>query len=343
MQSRRSGFRLFLAGMILLLLSSCKTYEFFSMDVLEPAPVDISPGIKKVVVAHNFSPENRDSTGIRYQIYDQEVYDTLYIDTLLGRYAINSLSDRLNNVGRFEAVPVDSAGWVFPSHHDLFTQKDLAHIRRICEEHQADAMILLNSAEKKVIYDLYFSNFSGYFGGFTVFLNTQWLMINPFTSRLLDDKMSLDTVSFQSIDLLFEYGFEPENIRHEYMMESFATASLRYSDRISPHYVSTDRIIFTRGNKFLKKGYEEALAGNWQNASIIWDKSLTGYDPKNLSKACFNLALANEMEGMLSEALEWALESQRLFPDTINQTYIYILKQRLEEQDKIMIQMDGND
>ena len=313
------------------------------MDVLEPAVVNFSPGIKKVLVAHNFSPANKDSSGISYQIYDILVYDTLYIDTLLGRYAINSLSDQLGKVGRFEAVPVDSTGWVFPSHHDLFTLKDVSHLKQMCEEYHADAIILLNSAEKNVTYNMYYNDFGGYYGEFSVYLTTHWLFINPFLTKLLDEKKLVDTVFFQSSELLFENGLETEDIRHEYMMESFDEAATKYSDRISPHYASTVRMIFTNGNKYLKKGYKETLKGNWEKASAIWDKSLEGHDAKNLSKACFNLALANEMEGLLTEALEWAKESYRLFPDTLNQTYIYILKERLEQQDKILNQMEGND
>lgn|GEM_PF-708316 len=339
----KKKFRLFIFVLIALtpmvFLPSCKTYEFFSMDVLEPAKVEISTGIKRVLVAHNFNIANRDTSGIRYQIYDQVVYDTLYIDTLLGRYAINSLSEKLNTIGRFETIAVDSTGWVFPADHDLFTQEDVKHIRQLCEENKADAMILLNSANRYVLYDMFYSDFGGYFGDFSVFMMTKWLFINPFYSKLLDEIRMVDTVSFQSGDFLFEYGFETEDIRNDYMMETFSEIATRYSDRISPHYATTDRIIFTKGNKYLKKGYKEALLGNWDKASEIWDKSLVGQEPRNLSKACFNLALASEMNGNLSDALEWANESYRLFADTINHIYIYILKDRLEEQDKILKQM----
>ncbi len=327
---------------VLMFLQSCKTYEFFTIDILEPATVDIPKDIKKILVIHNFDFTNRDTLGTFYQIYDHWVYDTLYIDTLLGRFAIDQLTDKLNNLGRFEAISIDSAGMNFPVNHELFRLEEVTYLKNLCIENQTDALIMLNSAKKRVEYSAFYNDFVGYYGEFSVYLNTNWLMINPFTSRLLDNKTICDTVYFQSTEFLFEDGFETEERRHEYMMSAFEEAAKHYCERISPHYATTDRVIFTKGNRFLKKGYEQAALGNWDKAASIWDKSLEGNDPKNLSKACFNLALASEMNGLLPEALEWAEESHRLFPDTINQVYISILKNRLEQQEKILKQMESD-
>lgn len=343
MQNKLPAFHLFLiAAIVVIFLPSCRTYDFFTMDVLEPATVDIPVNIKKMLVTHNLNLSNRDTLGTFYQIYEQQVYDTLYIDTLLGRYAIVQLADKLNNVGRFEAIFINSAGRNFPVDHALFTNEDVAHLKTLCLENQADAVIVLNSAQKYVTYNAFYNDFEGYYGEFSVFLETNWLLINPFTTRLMDKNSRVDTIFFQSTDFLFEYGFKSEERRHDYMMAAFDEAAKRYYERISPHYATTDRVIFTKGNRFLKKGYEEATQGNWDKAASIWDKSLEGNDPRNLSKACFNLALASEMNGLLTEALEWAKESHRLFPDTINQVYISILKERLEQQEKILKQMESD-
>jgi hypothetical protein len=39
--------------------------------------------------------------------------------------------------------------------------------------------------------------------------------------------------------------------------------------------------------------------------------------------------------------LEWAEQSYQFFPDTINTTYIEILKERIKNQEEIILQMEG--
>ncbi len=69
-------------------------------------------------------------------------------------------------------------------------------------------------------------------------------------------------------------------------------------------------------------------------------KHLTEGDAKIKEKGAQLWAPASEMEGLLEPALDGHKILSR-FSDTINGTYAEILKERIKNQEKIILQMEG--
>ncbi len=323
----------------LFLVTGCKTYEYFNIEVLEPADLFLSPNIQSLAVAHNISLADADSTGMPFRIYDRMFYDTAFIDTSLARISTAGLADGLHTAGRFITALIDSLPETLPKNTTDFTIDDVNYIRRICDDNNANAFLVLNRMEHENGYDTYLDKSGGFYGVFDVVMKTEWLLINPYTSKLLDKKLFSDTLYYEVESMEIDKNDDGFKARKEVLEKAALVSGYTYASWISPHYVQSSRLIFTKGDHSINMGYEQAQAGNWKNAAHFWRQALASDDKKIVAKAYFNLALASEMEGLLEPALEWAQESYSIFPDDLNITYISILEKRIRQQEEIIKQM----
>jgi hypothetical protein len=341
-QGRFSILTLIFPVLILLAMQSCKTYQVFNIDVLEPADIFVPPSVNKVIIAPNGFPERSDKKHTVYEIYDNLYYDTVYYDTVIARTGVDQLAGLLNYNQRFSAAVINAPEMPLPGHPNDFNNGHISKIRSLCEEHDADAFILLSDMDKYVEYDVYSSYLGTAVSFYSVYLNTRWMFINPFESKLIDSRLIRDTL-FYEVDgvfgttspLLYMTG-------RELLLAAAEEAAMDYGLTITPHYVQSPRIIFKAGNKEIRRGYKKAVEGGWREAATFWRNTLTDPDPVNRARACFNLALASEMEGLLQPALQWAEKSYAHFPDELSQTYISILQERIRQQDDLILQIEGN-
>jgi hypothetical protein len=99
-----------------------------------------------------------------------------------------------------------------------------------------------------------------------------------------------------------------------------------YADRIAPRYIQTSRVYYVRGNKQMRKAARLAHDLHWDRAAIIWSQLSKDTTSRSCRKACFNLALANELSGKTEAALTWA-ERARALGERKAAFYISLLKQ----------------
>ncbi len=326
---------------LLIVLQGCKTYEYFTIDVLEPAEIYLPQNINKLLVTHNALPDTTKALGTVFKIFGNKISDTVFRDSAMAGLAIHTLSNMVELIGKMELECLDSIDIIYPDRADDYNVEMIRKIREMCEKRDADAFLILTSLLKEVSYDIYYGNFGNAFGEFAVVISTRWLLINPFASKLIDGKVIKDTL-YLNVLKPFSRTIDDNYIRSiDLLNEAAIQTGILYGSYLSPHYAQTERMVFINGHKYLKQGYADALQGNWRGAALHWREALTVQNTKIRAKACFNLALANEMEGLLEPALEWAKESYLFFADTINSTYIKILEERLKDQDEIMQQMEG--
>ncbi len=334
-------FALILSTVVLVLLSACKTYDFFTITVLEPAEIALPAGLKRIVITHNLYRLPGDTTGTFYSLLQQVKQDTTYLYDEIATESIYSLHDLLNSSGRFEAIINDSIHFHFPRSVNDFTLNDVDVIRQVCQQNNADAVILLNNLGTFDKYNVLTDDLGGYYGEFEVILTSSWLFINPFSAKLNDSKLITDTSYYQTDPWHFDDIIKEFDFRKEVLLKSASHAGIRYGKRISPYWTETERLVFKNGSKEIVKGYKSSQQGNWTGAVSYWQKALTDPQLLNQSKAAFNLGLAGEMDGSLDPAIGWVKRSVDIFPDTINKIYLQILEKRLIQQDDIFYQMEG--
>jgi hypothetical protein len=122
-------------------------------------------------------------------------------------------------------------------------------------------------------------------------------------------------------------------------------AGQNYALRVSPTWLNVNRSYFTKAkaNPDMKAAHTRVRFGDWLGAAAIWKKlaneSEYNVPPKVISRAVYNLAVANETQGKLHEALEWAEMAAFEYNNKRAVTYVGILKNRLSDKDKLNEQM----
>lgn len=328
-------------ALVMFILAGCKSIRYFTIDVMEPAELYLPESFDTILVTHNALPDTGKPSGTPFIIYGELLRDTAFRDSALALKSIRTLDDMLAQIGRFEVIVVDSLGKGMPDEAENYTAKHVDSIKKWCRQYHADGFLIMTSLDKKIRYDIYYGLLGSSFGEFSAMISSEWLLINPFTSKLIDAKTIRDTL-YMPVDDPYGRSDEENYTGSIQLLEDVAASTgIQYGSYLSPHYAQTNRMVFIKGNRDIKKGYREAEQGNWKTAAAYWREALTQADNKVRAKASFNLALASEMEGLLEPALGWAQKSYEFFPDTINQTYIDILKERIKNQEKIILQMEG--
>ena len=88
-----------------------------------------------------------------------------------------------------------------------------------------------------------------------------------------------------------------------------------------------------------------ALNNEWLKAAEIWNKQSRNKNPRMAAKACYNMALACEMEGKLDAAIDWLVQSHSVLKENNEEhkenckRYIAVLAQRKKEIDKLAHQV----
>lgn len=79
--------------------------------------------------------------------------------------------------------------------------------------------------------------------------------------------------------------------------------------RLIPSWLKVERIYYKSNNVNMLKAEKYALANDWLKAAEIWNNETNNKNPKIAVKACFNMALACEMEGKIEFGIDWLVKS----------------------------------
>ncbi|MFY9152596.1 MAG: DUF6340 family protein [Prolixibacteraceae bacterium] len=111
--------------------------------------------------------------------------------------------------------------------------------------------------------------------------------------------------------------------------------------RLIPSWLKVERIYYKSNNANMLKAEKYALANDWLKAAEIWKNETANKNSKIVAKACFNMALACEMEGKLDLGIDWLVKSYScLKMDNIIhkencQRYVKVLALRKKEIERL--------
>jgi len=82
-----------------------------------------------------------------------------------------------------------------------------------------------------------------------------------------------------------------------------------FGAKMIPTWIPTDRMYYKSRNSDMLKAEKFAIDQDWLKAAEIWNKQAKNKNRKIAAKACFNMALACEMEGKPDLAIAWLVKS----------------------------------
>jgi hypothetical protein len=144
-------------------------------------------------------------------------------------------------------------------------------------------------------------------------------------SILLDEYLMEDTLVW----------YDSREVNRDMMMEAVYWAGIDYCKRIIPTWVQVDRFFYRGTTKEDRKAYQAVQKNLWMEAARHWKLETANKNASMAARACFNMALACEVNDQVALALEWAKKSYDLRKTKSTSTYITILKKRLIDRQSL--------
>jgi hypothetical protein len=282
-------------------LTGCFTASTFDMEGLQPAEITISPSVSTLSVLARMDLDTVYKTG-SVQKAGKNAFE---LDSLLAKEAVVGCVDALLESPRYKVFdPVitrsltgdyTNPGRLIPWPILLSTAGNppVDGVLALESYFLSDTLILRNEDGWSYIEQ-------------QTRVNTTWRLYQ------LDQLASYDFTCKQT--LTWDRGSDPEEIKSsriqkEIFKESMYKTGQEAARKIAPFWSKLYRIYFPFGNEDFTKAASFLREGNWRDAASIWNRYVNSKNRFTSSKARFNMAVAAEMAGNPSLAMDWLKKS----------------------------------
>lgn len=319
-------------------LSSCMIIDSArttQIEIMKPALFNLPDEIKTVAIINRASYQS-DSVPFQYLNVNKIQTDTLVKYGMLSNNCVDALSGFFEKEKYFGKVKNyrDSLSVIYSSNEiGIITPEELF------QKTKSDICIFLDHFNFNVV---------AMYGFTDVVANgaaLSWsIAIKTDTLGYLYNQM--DTLVYEATDFPLNLNDHAKlsllvNNSSEYLGRSFGS-------KIVPTWLSVERLYYKSNNPNMLLAEKYALNNEWLKAAEIWNKQSKNKNPRMAAKACYNMALACEMEGKLDVAIDWLVQSHSLLKGNNEdhkencKRYITVLALRKKEIDKLAHQVRNN-
>lgn len=319
--------------MILLTMTSCKitTHSLRTMriEIMKPISFALPVNVKTVAIFNRDISKNKTPTLSNFG-EGNSLGDTTLNNFELSDYCVDGLTSFFEQEGNFRKVihyhHNDSISHITEGPNMMYKSSDLLDVTK------ADALIFLDffQLENKV------SSF--YDGTFRSRAALSWSLIYK-DDTPSDIYNQIDTIFFDKS----QYTDIQHNNSHKKQIYQDAANYLGkcFGTKIIPSWILSERSYYKSYHPEMLKAEIYIKNQDWLKAAEIWNKQTKNKNHKIAAKACFNMALACELEGKYDLAMEWLIDSNNILTKNnyqhraICQQYLRVLTLRKYEIEKL--------
>ena len=320
------------------------------MSAVEPAPITLSKDVTRIGIINRSLPSEGNKTADKIdKILSAE---GLNLDNEGSEAAILALKEQLERNETIEEIviiddlaPLRKGLSVFPS---TLTWNE---IETLCEEYKVDAIFSLAfyDTDTKVSYKATMLDIPNDLGvkvavpAHELTLNTLvengWRVYDPYTKRIADELVFSDHVVSVGKGINPIKAYEAIIGRKEAVLHQSKYMGMDYAQRLLSYKHRVNRDYFVRGTDNFKIAQRKAQAGDWDGAAVLWQQETVNPDPKVAGRACYNMAISNEINGELDEAMQWASKSYTDYNNNYALSYLNTLKYRASQKEVLSQQL----
>jgi hypothetical protein len=332
----------------LCILVSCKTNQLF-LNVVEPAPVTLSPSIKKVGVINRSMPT--DETRILDVIDKALSLEGVNLDKDGAEQSIKGLSDELMNNQRFDEVKTLSDIDFRTPKLGLFpVPLSWEIVNKVCKETGTDALFSLEmyDTDTRISYSNRKVGIKGPLGviipgiehqaDMETIVKTGWRIYDPANQVIADEFNHTESIVYTGKGINPLVAVAGLIGRKKAIQEVSNKGGHGYAMRLLPFELRVMRDYFVKGTYNFKIAKRRAQNGNWNEAAELWQKETSNQKRKVAGRAYYNMAIINEINGKLDDALAWAMKSYEDYNIKLAREYVRILNNRMVKTGIINVQ-----
>jgi hypothetical protein len=332
-----------------LIMLSCKTQQLY-LNVLEPAPVTVPSNIKVVGVINRSKPTDATKT---IDIIDKALsLEGMNLDKEGAQVSIKGLSDELMNNKRFSEVKLlNDIDFRTSSFAVLPEVLSWGIVDQICKETGTDALFSLEKfdTDTRINYSTHKTQIKTLFGtipgvehqaDMETIVKTGWRIYDPVSKLVLDEFLHSESIVFSGRGVNPLLAIAALTNRKEAVKQVSEKAGHNYAFRLLPYELRVVRDYYVKGTNNFKIAKRKAQVGKWDEAGLLWEKETGNASQKIAGRACYNMAIINEINGNLDEALKWAQKSYEDYNIKLGIRYVRILENRRYKNEVLKNQED---
>jgi hypothetical protein len=222
-------------------------------------------------------------------------------------------------------------------------------IDMICREKKTDALFALerydtdthvNYSSQKVEMKTPLGNIPGleHQVDMQTVVQTGWRIYYPSGKAILDEYTYDESIVFTGKGvnpLLAAAGLIG---RKDAVNQVSNKAGHEYALRILPYQIRVSREYYVKGTNNFKIARRRAQLGKWDEAGELWEKETNNSKDKIAGRACYNMAIINEINGDFDSAIGWAQKAYEDYSNKLALDYVRVLENRRNKSDIVNAQ-----
>jgi hypothetical protein len=325
--------------LIAITLASCKT-QLLYINVMEPAPVTIPTNLKKAGIVNRslVSDQNK-----KIDVIDKVLsLEGANLDKEGAESGIKGLADELLKNSRFLEVKLLNAVDLRNSGLGLFPPPltwDI--VQKICIDNSIDALFSLEmfDTDTKISYAANpisiktpLGNIPGieHQANMLTEVKTGWRIYDPAGRNILDEVPITESVTYSGKGINPVVAAAALIGRKDAVKEVSSKVGQTFALRILPYWTKVRRDYYVKGTNNFKIAKRKAQTGNWNEAGELWFKETTNSSNKLAGRACYNMAIINEINGEMDKAIDWARKAYENYNNRLALRYVGVLEDRRE-------------
>lgn len=324
--------------LIIILFSSCASTETLRLNVLQPAPVSLPSYIKNVAVV------NRTHVAPKRKVFDAidkiVTLEGAKTDQDAAEETIAGLTDELKKNTRFDEIKMVKESDLTTNTPGMFPAPlSWDVVEKYCDDNNADALFSLElfDTDSKIDYSVYKTSIRTPFGtvpsmeqqaNMHTLVKAGWRIYDLRDKEILDEAETAKTFSYYGRGMNPLLAAQALINKKEAVKEVGNAAGHAYAFRIIPLWIRVARNYYVKGTNNFKIAKRKAQTGNWNDAAKLWQDETDNPKRKVAGRACYNMAIINEINGHLDEAIKWAQKSYENYNNRQALYYVNILKNR---------------
>jgi hypothetical protein len=326
---------------------SCKTNQLY-LNVVEPAPVQVPSSVKSIGIINRYLPT--DETKVIDAIDRTLSLEGKNLDKDGAAECIKGLAGELSSNVRFSSVSlIDDIKFKTPGGQNFPAPLKWEIVEMICNEKNTDALFALEKydTDTKINYSSHKTDIKTPLGSIPglehqvdmeTMVETGWRIYYPSTRSILDEYAYAESIVFSGSGINPLAAGAALIGRKDAVNQVSNKAGREYAMRILPYQIRVSRDYYVKGSNNFTIAKRRAQLGKWDEAGELWEKETSNRKGKVAGRACYNMAILNEINGDLDSALGWAQKAYEDYNNKLALDYTRILENRKYKSDVINAQ-----
>jgi len=346
-----TSFLVLLSLTILVNFNSCKTSSF-SSQFLVPADITIPQHIKTVGIMNRSLP---DKQGLLLNILEGFVTgESIMADRESSMHSVRGAVNTLNMNPRFKAVSLEGEDYRGTGTKQFPAPLDWGIIDMLCKKYNVDGLVVLETYDSDIIIrtdsrektrkkDGKEEKYLEHLASLYVRSNAGWRFYDNVKKQIIDQQVFTDEKSFSGSGLTPQDALSKLPNKRRALNDAGMFSGEMLAFRISPKWLSASRYYYTKARKEedFKYAKRYVKSKQWNTAAETWMPHSNSADTKIAGRACHNIAVAEEMQGNLPEAIKWASAAYTKHNLKRSRAYLNELTRRQADQARLKEQMEG--